>query len=197
MKRAAVLAILIIGAFPAVAAGSDAISYESFRIVIERNIFDPGRTAARPGRPEVTVSAIAEPVRNDRFFLYGALIYEGTAVAFFSGTRDEYNLAARKGGSIAGYRVVEIRTQSVALEIDGERVDLPVGSGLSRQSDGQWAMTSEAPVLDRRPEAGRERNGEGASQQADARSEAGETESPSASDLMQRMMERRRRELER
>jgi hypothetical protein len=180
MKRVVVLAILILGFFSAGAADSGGVSYESFRIVLDRNIFDPGRSPGRTSRTEAPDVPIPPPSQSDRVSLYGALIYEGTAVAFFSGTRDEYNRAARQGEAIAGYRVIEIRTQSVELERDGERIELPVGGGLSRSGEGGWTIVTESPVLDRGREASRERSGEEASQRADIRSEAGRTGSPSA-----------------
>jgi len=160
MKRAVVLAILILGVCSAGAADSEGISYESFRIVVERNIFDPGRSPGRPARSEAPEVQSQTPAQNDRVSLYGALIDGGTAVAFFSGTRDEYNRVARQGETIAGYRVIEIRTQSVELEKDGERIDLPVGGGLSRPGEGGWTVITESPVLDRVPEAGRVQSSE-------------------------------------
>ncbi len=196
MKRASVLAILILGAISASAADSEGISYESFRIVVDRNIFDPGRSPGRPARFEAPDIQSQTPAQNDRVSLYGALIDGGTAVAFFSGTRDEYNRVARQGETIAGYRVIEIRTQSVELEKDGERINLPIGAGLSRLGGGGWTITTELPVLDRRPEASQERSGGEARPQAGPGNGSGPGSASPVSDLMQRMMERRKRELE-
>ncbi len=196
MKRAAVLAILILWVFSAAAADSGGVSYESFRIVVDRNIFDPGRSPGRPARSEAPEVQSQTPAQNDRVSLYGALIDGGTAVAFFSGTRDEYNRVARQGETIAGYRVIEIRTQSVELEKDGERIDLPVGAGLSRPGEGGWTVITESPVLDREPEAGRERSVEEARPRIETANESSQGSEPPVSDLMQRMMERRKRELE-
>jgi hypothetical protein len=196
MKRAAILAILVLWAFSAASADSGEVSYESFQIVVDRNIFDPGRSPGRPARSEASEVQSQAPAQSDRVSLYGALIDGGTAVAFFSGTRDEYNRTARQGETIAGYRVIEIRTQSVELEKDGERIDLPVGAGLSRQWEGGWTITTESPVLNQGLEANRERNHEETRPRTETRNGSGPGNASPVSDLMQRMMERRKRAVE-
>ena len=77
--------------------------FGSFRIVVDRNIFDPNRRASRPERRSAPTEPAAEP---DQFALTGVLIHEGAAVAFFEGTKPEYSVDLKEGGKVAGYTVV-------------------------------------------------------------------------------------------
>jgi len=139
---------------------TSAVSFEPFRIVVERNIFDPNRRADRrgqdsdeePGLAEAGEAGDATAVSEANFFeseqvaLVGTLIDGATAVAFFESTNAEYDTVAEPGGAIAGFRIAEIRTEYVRLAKDGESVDLPVGSSMNSQEEGGWKVTSGSPL---------------------------------------------------
>lgn len=115
---------------------SNRVSYASFRLIAERNIFN----ASRSGR---TPSPSREPRRTprvDAFGLVGTLRYDKGPVAFFDGSASEFRKALRPGGSLAGYTVTEIGNDSVKLERDGKTTELSVGSQLKREDDGEWQV---------------------------------------------------------
>jgi hypothetical protein len=132
------------GAAEAEAAASPEVALRTFRLLSERNIFDSTRQRdMRPEAPRPTT--ITAPV-VEYFALNGAFIYEVKGrtemVAFFSGSQNEYNKAARTSESIAGYRIAEVRTDGARLEKDDQKIDLPIGSALSRQGQGAWQVGS-------------------------------------------------------
>jgi len=108
-------------------------------------------------------------------------------VAFFGGSSGEYSAAIASGQAIAGWRLVGLDTDRAELEANGRRVKLPVGGRLSRRGEGDWEVVS-APSGGAPPVAA-----DGAGPGA-AASEAGESAGP-ASDLLKKMLERRKREL--
>ena len=154
--------------------------FESFRIVVARNIFDPNRRESRSeSRP-----APEEPApQRDQFALTGVLIHEGAAVAFFEGTKPDYNADLKQGGTVGGYRIVEIRTDGIKLSKDGREIGLPVGSGLSKQHEGEWELSSAPSFLDRL---------EPSSNQSTADAESNDS---SSTDLLERLRKRRQREV--
>jgi len=134
-----VIVLLALRTVPVLGA-TDVPGFDAFRIVWERNIFDSYRHAPEPARAPKPPA----PPRADRLTLTGVLISERGAVGFFEGTEPEYNVDVEKGGMIAGYRVGEIRTDCVKLTREGRQIELPVGSGLSKQEGGEWELSSSA-----------------------------------------------------
>ena len=159
---------------------SAAPGFESYRILVDRNIFDPNRRASRPERRSTPTEPVPQP---DQLAVTGVLIHEGAAVAFFEGTKPDYNADLNEGGTVAGYTVVEIRTDHLRLSKDGREIELPVGSGLSRHDEGEWQLSSSPSFLDRREPSSSERPAETKS-----------SDSPSTT-LLERLRKRRQREV--
>jgi hypothetical protein len=159
---------------------STAPGFESFRIVVDRNIFDPNRRASRPESRSEPKEPAAEP---DQIALTGVLIHEGAAVAFFEGTKPEYSVDLKEGGTVAGHRVVEIRTDGLKLSKDGRETALRVGSGMSRQNGGEWGLSSSPSFLNRREPSSGEKPAEAKSSDS------------SSTDLVERLRKRRTREV--
>lgn len=175
-------------------------SFEAFRILTDRNIFDSGRGLREP---ETTgpVAPTTSTTRIERILLIGALINRADdfneTVAFFEGASAGQNATVRPGGSIAGYRVVRIRTDGVTLEKAGQSFDLRMGSGLTRQNDGEWQVAVESGIgnaLPRYEMAG----GSRADQKPTARVAAGLSESQSGArserDVLATLKDRRQQE---
>jgi len=154
--------------------------FESYRIVVDRNIFDPNRRASRPERRSTPTEPVPQP---DQLAVTGVLIHEGIEVAFFEGTKPEYSVDLKEGGTVAGYTVVQIRTDGLKLSKDGQEIELPVGSGLSRHDEGEWELSSSPPFLDRREPSALERPAERKSRDT------------SSTDLLERLRKRRQREV--
>ncbi len=190
--------------------------YADFRIVTDRNIFDPSRTArsrdrrAEPEKPR-------EP-KIDVVALTGTLSYEKGSIAFFDSTASEFRKAAKIGDQIAGYLVKEIAQTQVALERESELLALKVGQQLRRQDEGAWEITTGAVISKNATTSGRSsriapssaRPAEGSpgldsgepaaegvdsnEEEADDRSESGASPGEGPSEVLKRLLEQRRKE---
>ena len=116
--------------------GPSSLDYAAFRLVAERNIFDPNRSP-RNIRP-----ASAAPKINDAFTLVGTMSYEKGDFAFFDGTSTDYKKAVKTNDTIAGYKVTAIASDSVKLAQNTTVLELAVGAQLSRRDDGTWARSA-------------------------------------------------------
>ena len=114
-----------------------AVDFASFKIVCERNIFNPNRRAASArGRTEVA----EKPPKVDSFTLVGTLLDEGQLVAFFTGSDSSYRKAVTVDKTIAGFRLAEVTYQGVKLCLSNRVVELPVGRRMTRQEEGEWQL---------------------------------------------------------
>src|SRR5688572_26430754 len=81
------------------AAAVDPASFEAFKMLAQKNIFDPNRAAPGQPRPQVEQA----PRRTEAFTLVGSIAYEKGEFAFFEGTSPEYRKSVKAGDSIASY----------------------------------------------------------------------------------------------
>jgi len=113
--------------------GSTTLEYAAFRVIVDRNIFDPNRIPRRgPNGPRTP------PRIFDAVTLVGTMTYEKGTFAFFDGTSPEYKKALRLTDMIAGYKVASITPNSVKLASGTNQFELNVGSGLRREESGPW-----------------------------------------------------------
>ncbi len=184
--------ILAGGAFAQDSGRASGPSLDSFKLILERNIFDPDRAPARGPRQRAESPGDELPP-VDALALIGAVVHDSTVVAVFTGSRDEYRATVRPGDTLAGMTVSAISTNGVALQLDGQRFELPVGSHLSRVGDGPWQVAS-GPMPEPRRRPG------GGSLGGNSRRNAPVTSAPSVSvggadpEVLKRMLERRQRE---
>jgi hypothetical protein len=122
------------------------LSYESFRIIAQRNIFNPNRSSRGDRTP--AVSSRREPdrrVRTESFALVGTLSYEKGTFAFFDGSSSQYQKALQPADTIAGYKIADIASSHVTLEsTNSQTIQLPVGMEMKRQDEGEWLLTARA-----------------------------------------------------
>lgn len=116
------------------------LDYAAFRLVADRNIFDPNR-APRTSRP-----TSGPPKTNEAFTLVGTMSYEKGDFAFFDGTSSDYKKAVKTNDTIAGYKVESIAADSVKLARNTNVLELAVGAQLRRQDDGTWARSATSAV---------------------------------------------------
>jgi len=114
-------------------------SYDDFKLILDRNIFDPNRRARRPDRTEP--DRPPEP-KVDIVALTGTLIYQKGTFAFFDSNSSEYRKTAKAGDEIAGFLLKDVDQSHVALEREGRQLELKVGQQLRRLDEGAWEITS-------------------------------------------------------
>jgi len=115
------------------------LDYSSFRIISDRNIFNPNRT----GRFRSSRSNESQRTRTDSFSLVGTMSYRKGTFAFFDGTSSDYKKVAEAADIIAGYQVTEITPKSVKLEAAGKQIELPIGGQMRREEGGQWQLSAQ------------------------------------------------------
>jgi hypothetical protein len=113
------------------------VSFDEFKIITQRNIFDPNRSA--PGQRRRNEDR-PKPTRIDYMNLVGAMSYEKGRIAFFDGTSSEYRKSVKPGDSIAGYKVANVTASKVTLESGDKKVELPVGGQMKRVDEGEWQV---------------------------------------------------------
>ena len=117
-------------------APSPAASFDAFKNVPDRNIFNTRRAAGR------TSDAPTPPTRRDpvieTFSLLGTLDYPKGPVAFFEGSSSGHRKAVQVDESIGGCKVTAIESSLVRLEANGKPVELKVGYMMRREDEGEW-----------------------------------------------------------
>jgi hypothetical protein len=116
--------------------GAGGLDYSVFRMIVERNIFDPNRFPRRSGPSIVR----PPPTRVDSVTLVGTMTYEKGTFAFFDGTSSEYKKALKQTDIIAGYKVTNIVPDGVTLALGTNQLQLHVGMQLRREENGPWTL---------------------------------------------------------
>jgi hypothetical protein len=152
-------------------------TFETFRLVSDRNIFNPNRTGRRDRTEE-------QPPRTDIISLVGTLESEHGLRSFFDGSDSGFRKALRVGDTIDKFKVVKITPNVVDLERDGKIISMRVGQQLRRPEGADWNLMGE--------EAGR--------REISARAETTNPTTPAvipadASDTLRRLMEQRAKQL--
>jgi hypothetical protein len=173
------------GSQPNYAAGTNgsvaSLDYSAFRIIVERNIFDPNRYPHQgPNGPRQPPKVV------DSLTLVGTMSYEKGTFAFFDGTSSDYRKALKLNDLIAGYKVASITPSAVQLAAGTNEVDLRVGMQLRREEGGPWQLSGQAGSYTATP-ASTSTNAV-ASTGSDAASAGAE------SDIIKKLMQRRAQE---
>ena len=153
--------------------------YDRYPMVRTRNIFDPER------QPNVPTSApVSQPAasRADYVALTGIMVTGDKTLAFFSGSRPEFNKVLSINATIAGASITKITPANIEIARDGKSVTVAVGQTVPLDGSAPSAAPASAPTITGPTTAA---PGSG-------------TPSAPASDkeaLLRRMMERRQQEL--
>lgn len=159
---------------PATSAGAQ---FEPFRIVVERNIFNPNRT----GRTRATEEAAP---KVEQIALVGTMESEQGRVAFFDGSEPAFQKVLRVGESVGGFAVKEITPTGVQLSGGEKAVALKVNQQLRRVEGGEWRVS------------GRDLTRSEVAQTGGASSGPATPAVPAnASDVLRRLMEQRQKQL--
>ncbi len=157
-----------------------ASDFEAFRLIVERNIFNPNRT----GRSRAAEEA---PPRFDTFALVGTLQSEGKVVAIFDSTDDALRKSASEGGTVADFTVKKISPNSVELVAGEKSLVLRMGQQLRRAEGGEWRLGSR--------EAARAEIARVEFEAARAAAAAAPVIPVNASEVVRRLMEQRQKQL--
>jgi len=117
---------------------STTTDFDAFKIIAQRNIFNPNRSArgSRNGGGEG-----ARPARTESFTLVGTMLYESGQFAFFDSAAAGYKKVFKAGDSIAGYKIGEVTPNGIKLELNGKTNVLAVGQQMRRQEEGEWSVS--------------------------------------------------------
>ena len=120
--------------------GLSRLDYAAFKVIVDKNIFDPNRYARRPG--DRGPRSPSKPV--DSLTLVGTMTYEKGTFAFFDGTSSDYKKALKLNDLIAGHKITNITPNSVKLAAGTNEVALTVGMQLRREEDGPWSPAGQS-----------------------------------------------------
>jgi hypothetical protein len=115
------------------------LDYSSFKLITDRNIFNPNRSARLP-RTEGRETR--SEVRAESFALVGTMSYEKGLFAFFDGASSDYRKVLKTQDAIAGYKVMDIAPNQVKLASGTNEVNLPVGMQMRRKEEGGWTLSA-------------------------------------------------------
>jgi hypothetical protein len=158
------------------------MDYTVFKIIADRNIFDPNRVPHRPNAPR------PQPKVTESFALVGTMSYAKGNFAFFNGSSSGYRKALKSTDTIAGYTVMDIEPDGVTLAAGTNQVQLRIGMSLRRQEGGEWLVATgteayAASTTARPPSSGPATES--------ATSQPGASSGGDMSELEKRMMQRR------
>jgi hypothetical protein len=155
-------------------------NFDAFRLIGDRNIFNPNRTGRRmPGSDEPAP-------KMDVIAFVGTMDYEKGLLAFFDSPDGTFRKVLREGQTIAQFTVKNITANSVDLVRDPKPFSMKVGMQLRKPVGGDWSLIA-ADVV--REEA---RAAEAASTTA---ATAMPVIPPDASEALKRLMEKRQNQL--
>lgn len=117
--------------------------FETYKILVERNAFDATRNSK--AKRDAQANASAPPPPRQTLRLLGTWIDSENASALFEGDGTTPREGVKRGGTIAGYTVEDIRTDAVVLRKDQETLELRVGSGLEKGENDKWTMVEVFP----------------------------------------------------
>ena len=113
------------------------LDFESFKIIAQRNIFNPNRSARGSRNRDGDAPRAA---RTESFTLVGTIMYENGQFAFFDSSSSNYKKVVKAGDNIAGYKLSDVTPKGVKMELNGKTLDLGVGQHMRRQDDGEWSV---------------------------------------------------------
>jgi len=147
MSRNRLIAFLLLASLAAGAQSGNApsrLDYSAFRIIADRNIFNPHRYA----RTLRSAGPARRAARVDDFALVGTITYAKGSFAFFDSPDADYKKVVEAGQKIANYTVAAINPQSVTLDDAGKPLEMKIGAQMRREDGGKWqlSLNTELPV---------------------------------------------------
>ncbi len=116
------------------------LTYDSFRTIGDRNIFNPNRYARGSGRTNTRASSTPAS-RVESFTLVGIMAYEKGWFAFFDGTKSDYKHALQANSAIGEFKLVHVTSDAVKIVGGTNSFDLKVGMQMRREDEGEWFLS--------------------------------------------------------
>jgi hypothetical protein len=153
--RSAVLLLLVgwTGAPESQAQSTNApsrLTFDAFRVVSDRNIFNPNRYARSTGRPSNQTRTSRPASRVEAISLVGIMAYEKGSFAFFDGSGGNFTKALQVGGTVGEYTVKQITPTEVKLTTGTNTLEMKVGMQLRREDEGDWFLGETSDTSRRR-----------------------------------------------
>jgi hypothetical protein len=161
------------------------LDYSAFKMIADRNIFNPNRYPRRAGERPV----LATPRVFDSVTLVGTMSYGKGTFAFFDGSISEYKKALKLSDVIAGYKVTNIAPSGVTLVAGTNALEMSVGMQLRREEDGPWLLSGQSGAYAATP-ATSSTNAVAATATTSSEAASGAAES----DIIKKLMQRRSQE---
>jgi hypothetical protein len=124
------------------------LDYSFFKIIPDRNIFNPYRFPHRSGTRRTDDARAV-----DAFQLVGTMSYNKGTFAFFDGSSADYRKVLERDGSIAGLTLTAIKPNAVVLSVSNKPVELKVGDQMRRGEAEGWQLVQDADVPSVSPSA--------------------------------------------
>ena len=168
------------------------IEFDSFSFILDNNIFD----SKRQDRERLEAERRRNQQRSipvERFALVGTMHNEGEEFAFFAGSDSDYQSVLEIDQDIAGYLVKEIKKDYVKLEKDGEQIEFKIGMEMTRTGDDPWKLIENSSGNWGSP-SGRSRSSRSSSRSSSTTTSSAPL-SGDKSDILKKMMERRKQQM--
>ena len=133
--RVAYCVFLLSAAFVAFSAPTKP-NFLSFSNILQNNVFNTKRSARNVANPQQTQRVI----RTEYVALTGTMKDEKGPLAFFYGSRPDYQKVLKTNDAIAGFTIADIEHAYVKLKSGTNELMLPVNMQLSREEQGEWQL---------------------------------------------------------
>ena len=114
--------------------------YAFFKLIPDRNIFNPNRHPHRPGTQRTEPASTAPA---DTLTLVGTMSYEKGTFAFFDGSHTDCQKVLERNGEIAGFTLAAIQPNTVLLAAGTNSIELKVGAHLRRDAEAGWQLVQD------------------------------------------------------
>ena len=145
------VAVVMAGCLSACAQATNApahLNYDSFRMISDRNIFNPNRVAR--GVPRATRRDTTPAAHVEAFSLVGIMGYEKGLFAFFEGTSADFKQVLQTDSVIGPYKVASVMPDVVKLTFGTNDFEMKVGMQMRREDEGEWFLSATGEGSSRR-----------------------------------------------
>ena len=143
------MVLSVVGAFAEPTNAPARLNYDSFRMISDRNIFNPNRVAR--GAPRTTRTASTAPAAHvESFSLVGIMSYEKGWFAFFEGTSADFKKVLQTDATIGHYKIASVTANVVKLTSGTNEFAMKVGTQMRREDEGEWFLSATGESSSRR-----------------------------------------------